>query len=134
MNGHTVRENFICIVLGIVMLIASVYFVDTEIGNGIQKTQQPVMASLEAPEVSRNAQYTAEELSGLSETGEVLDETKRYLQKNVLIYGLAEVYVICFLTRGCFFPDRQKWLYMFSHAEGRRRIVRYIHQQDGRKH
>ena len=81
MNRQITIKNFICFTLGIIMVITGAYFADVQAEAIVRLEQNPASVSLVPPELSRSTQDTAEELSGLRETCEALEEARRYLQK-----------------------------------------------------
>lgn len=133
MNRQITIKNFICFTLGIIMVITGAYFADVQAEAIVRLEQNPASVSLVPPELSRSTQDTAEELSGLRETCESLEEARRYLQKNGITVCLIVLAAACFFT--CFqYMEKKRRFCILCNAGGRSQIIRYIHQQDGRKH
>lgn len=133
MNRRITIENFICYALGIMMIIAGVYFADIQAEAVVRLEQNPVSVSLVSPELSRSTQDTAEELSGLREACESLEEARRYQQRNGIIVCLAVLAAVCVFSYFRYMEKKRR-LCILGNVGGRSRIIRYIHQQDGRKH
>ena len=98
MNRQAIIQKFICFALGIIMVIAGAYFADVQAEAVGRLEQSPVLVSLMSPELARSNQDTAEELSGLRQACEFLEEARRYLQRNGIAVCLIVLAAICFLV------------------------------------
>lgn len=133
MNRQAIIQKFICFALGIIMVIAGAYFADVQAEAVGRLEQSPVLVSLMSPELARSNQDTAEELSGLRQACEFLEEARRYLQRNGIAVCLIVLAVICFLVNFHYMEKKRRFC-ILCNVGGRSQIIRYIHQQDGRKH
>lgn len=133
MNRQITIQKFICFALGIVMVIAGAYFADVQAETVGRLGQSPALVSLMSPELARSTQDTAEEPSGLRQACESLEEARRYLQTNSIEVCLIILAAICFLVNFHYMEKKRRFC-ILCNVGGRSQIIRYIHQQDGRKH
>lgn len=133
MNRQITIQKFICFALGIVMVIAGAYFADVQAETVGRLEQSQALVSLMSPELARSTQDTAEEPSGLRQACEFLEEARRYLQTNSIEVCLIILAALCFLVNFHYMEKKRRFC-ILSNVGGRSQIIRYIHQQDGRKH
>ncbi len=133
MNRQITIQKFICFALGIVMVIAGAYFADVQAETVGRLGQSPALVSLMSPELARSTQDTAEEPSGLRQACEFLEEARRYLQTNSIEVCLIILAALCFLVNFHYMEKKRRFC-ILCNVGGRSQIIRYIHQQDGRKH
>lgn len=133
MNRQITIQKFICFALGIVMVIAGAYFADVQAETVGRLEQSQALVSLMSPELARSTQDTAEEPSGLRQACEFLEEARRYLQRNGMEVCLIILAALCFLVNFHYMEKKRRFC-ILSNVGGRSQIIRYIHQQDGRKH
>ena len=133
MNRQITIQKFICFALGIVMVIAGAYFADVQAETVGRLEQSQALVSLMSPELARSTQDTAEEPSGLRQACESLEEARRYLQTNSIEVCLIILAAICFLVNFHYMEKKRRFC-ILCNVGGRSQIIRYIHQQDGRKH
>lgn len=133
MNRQITIQKFICFALGIVMVIAGAYFADVQAETVGCLGQSPALVSLMSPELARSTQDTAEEPSGLRQACEFLEEARRYLQTNSIEVCLIILAALCFLVNFHYMEKKRRFC-ILCNVGGRSQIIRYIHQQDGRKH
>lgn len=133
MNRQFTIQKFICFALGIVMVIAGAYFADVQAETVGRLEQSQALVSLMSPELARSTQDTAEEPSGLRQACESLEEARRYLQRNGMEVCLIILAAICFWVNFHYMEKKRRFC-ILCNVGGRSQIIRYIHQQDGRKH
>lgn len=133
MNRQFTIQKFICFALGIVMVIAGAYFADVQAETVGRLGQSQALVSLMSPELARSTQDTAEEPSGLRQACESLEEARRYLQRNGMEVCLIILAAICFWVNFHYMEKKRRFC-ILCNVGGRSQIIRYIHQQDGRKH
>ena len=133
MNRQITIQKFICFALGIVMVIAGAYFADVQAETVGRLGQSPALVSLMSPALARSTQDTAEEPSGLRQACEFLEAASRYLQTNSIEVCLIILAALCFLVNFHYMEKKRRFC-ILCNVGGRSQIIRYIHQQDGRKH
>ena len=123
----------ICLFFCITVAVLCIFFAGMEAENIMHVYDlKPASASLISPELSRSAQTSAEELTGLRHLSVKLETDPRLSYKS----GMETVVLIMLavLLANTVFYKTKKRLLTRNDTDGRRFIICYIHHQDGQRH
>ena len=123
----------ICLFFCITVAVLCIFFAGMEAENIMHVYDlKPASASLISPELSRSAQTSAEELTGLRHLSVKLETDPRLRYKS----GMETVVLIMLavLLANTVFYKTKKRLLTRNDTDGRRFIICYIHHQDGQRH
>ena len=126
-------SRIICLFFCITVAVLCIFFAGMEAENIMHVYDlKPASASLISPELSRSAQTSAEELTGLRHLSVKLETDPRLSYKS----GMETVVLIMLavLLANTVFYKTKKRLLTRNDTDGRRFIICYIHHQDGQRH
>ena len=133
MKKNQWRNCCICLLFCVIMAVLCVCFAGMEAKQLLYVSElKPASASLISPELSRSAQTSAEELTGLRHLSVKLETDPRLSYKS----GMETVVLIMLavLLANTVFYKTKKRLLTRNDTDGRRFIICYIHHQDGQRH
>ena len=123
----------ICLFFCITVAVLCIFFAGMEAENIMHVYDlKPASASLISPELSRSAQTSAEELTGLRHLSVKLETDQRLRYKGGM--GIVVLIILAVLLANTVFYKTKKRLLTRNDTDGRRFIICYIHHQDGQRH
>ena len=133
MKKNQWRNCCICLLFSVIMAVLCVCFAGMEAKQLLYVSElKPASASLISPELSRSAQTSAEELTGLRQVSVKLETDQRLRYKGGM--EIVVLIMLAVLLANTVFYKTKKRLLTRNDTDGRRFIICYIHHQDGQRH